>query len=284
MASAVKRESKRSTQGVVTEIPPADDGLDSVLFVDDNDNEDDEEEEFCHWEEGDDEEGECYYEDFAEDENEEEDEEEEEICPVADVPVAAKVSKRSRPKYTFKHEICVPDKDHKVGPVPKGKPWYLKKKVDPLLKRQDSHIAFNMPKQEDPEVLALRKTNKMVQKLMKYMRKSWKVRVDRKQDDRELEHRTLVSVYTKKPDDWQEQIRKREERSIETGFFSPLDVKYENLIDLELDTALLVFKNLPPDLKITVTTSNRQLLNLTLFLSPHKIPNFLFPRRPAGSE
>ena len=109
-----------------------------------------------------------------------------------------------------------------------------------------------MPKQEDPEVLALRRTNKMVQKLIKYMKKSWKVRIDRKQAERELEHRTLVSAYTKKPDDWLEKIRAREDRALETGFFSAMDIPYESLVDLEMDTPMLTFKNLPPDLKITV--------------------------------
>ncbi|ODM91123.1 hypothetical protein Ocin01_15559 [Orchesella cincta] len=159
-------------------------------------------------------------------------------------------AKKYRRHHFIKHELCIPDKDHKVRPVPKGKPSYLKKKTA-LEKRQDSSIAFVMPKLEDPEVLALRRTNKMVQKLIKYMKKSWKVRVNHKQDERELEHRTLASVYTRKPEDWMERIRAREDRAQLTGFFSPMDVPYDSLIDLELDTALLTFKNLPPDLKIT---------------------------------
>lgn len=235
--------------------PREDDGLDAILFVQTDDEGLNEEEEEDDEEEGDDEEEEvdpCLM-------GEEEDDEEEATSQVApeksmDKTVIDKSSKRYRRHQFIKHEICIPDKSRKGRPVPRGRPWYLQKKRDALEKRQDSDIVFVMPKQEDPEVIALRKTNKMVQKLIKYMKKSWKIRVDRKQEDRELEHRTLPSVYTRKPDDWVDLIRDREERSLQTGFFSPLDVPYEALIDLELDTALLTFKNLPPDLKITVIT------------------------------
>lgn len=234
-----------------TDLEALDDGVDSILFVhsdDDGENEEENDDE-NEWEEGDEEEEEdpCLL--------GEEEEEEEEAGPEKKSEASTKKTSKGFRKHQFiKHEICIPDKPFKPRPVPKGKPWYLQKKRDYLEKRQDSNIVFNMPRQEDPEVIALRKTNKMVQKLIKYMKKSWKVRVNRKQEDRELEHRTLASVYTRKPDDWLEKIRSREDRALETGFFSPLDIPYEALIDLELDTALLTFKNLPPDLKISVIT------------------------------
>ncbi|CAL8104419.1 unnamed protein product [Orchesella dallaii] len=174
------------------------------------------------------------------------------IIPLSQEPstIISYPIKKYRRHHFIKHEVCIPDKNRKPRPVPKGKPSYIKKKTA-LEKRQDSSIAFVMPKLEDPEVLALRRTNKMVQKLIKYMKKSWKVRIDRKQEERELEHRTLASVYTRKPEDWMERVKTREVRAQLTGFFSPMDVPYDDLIDLELDTALLTFKNLPPDLKIT---------------------------------
>lgn len=233
-----------------------DDGLDAILFVQTDDEGLNEEEEEDDDEEEDDEEEDidpCLME---EDEEEGEEEATGQVAPEKSVDKTTKdkSSKRYRRHHFIKHEICIPDKSRKGRSVPRGRPWYLQKKRDALEKRQDSDIVFVMPKQEDPEVIALRKTNKMVQKLIKYMKKSWKIRVDRKQEDRELEHRTLPSVYTRKPDDWIDLIRDREERSLQTGFFSPLDVPYEALIDLELDTALLTFKNLPPDLKITVIT------------------------------
>lgn len=158
--------------------------------------------------------------------------------------------------------------ERKPVKVKKVKPWYLKQKKGDMEKRQNSSIAFVMPRQEDPEAFALKKTNKVVHKLIKYMKKSWKIRMDRKQCDRELEHRTLASVYTMKPPDWMQKIKNRESRALETGFFSAMDIPYDPLIDLELDTALLTFKNLPPDLKITVKRrTSHVLLNLIYLIS-----------------
>jgi hypothetical protein len=47
-------------------------------------------------------------------------------------------------------------------------------------------------------------------------------------------------------------IDKRGETSKQRGFFCGYDANYPPIYSLELDTALLVFQNLPPDLKITV--------------------------------
>lgn len=195
------------------------------------------------------------------------------------LPVDPCIGPDHRKRHQFKkHEICIPDKARKPAPPPKVKPWYLQKKPDPLEKRQDSRIAFLMPKQQDPQVIALRKTNKMVQKLIKYMKKSWKVRINRKQAPRELEFRTLASVYTSKPEDWLDKIRQREDAALETGFFSAMDIPYEAHIDMELDTALLVFKNLPPDLKITVKLNQKSSIAIkAIFHFLTKLINFHMP-------
>jgi hypothetical protein len=109
-----------------------------------------------------------------------------------------------------------------------------------------------MPKVEDEDVVRRKQTEKMVHKLIKYMKKSWKVRVDPRQEARPLVYRTINTVSTEKPDDWKELLENRERIATRTGFFCGFDGPYVSLINLELDTPLLVFNNLPPDLKITV--------------------------------
>jgi len=109
-----------------------------------------------------------------------------------------------------------------------------------------------MPKHRDEAETRRLKTEKMVQDLIKYMKRSWKVRVDPKQEDRPLVYRTLNCVYTQKPDNWKDLVETREEIATRTGFFTGFDGPYTSLINLQLDTPMLVFENLPPDLKITV--------------------------------
>jgi hypothetical protein len=46
-----------------------------------------------------------------------------------------------------------------------------------------------MPKVREAEEISALKTHKMVHKLIKYMKKSWKVKVDPKQAERELVYR-----------------------------------------------------------------------------------------------
>jgi len=116
--------------------------------------------------------------------------------------------------------------------------------------QRNSKFIVKRPLVRSEDYVSDLKAQKRVQKLLKYMKKSWKIRVDHTQQDTEFIYRTIQFGYSRKPDNWEDLVAQREQRSIETGFFCGFDGTYEPLINLELDTAALVFKNLPPDLKI----------------------------------
>lgn len=68
--------------------------------------------------------------------------------------------------------------------APQTKPLTKKEKEE--LRKRSSKLAFSMPCVEPPEVLEALRTEKMARKLIRYMKKSWKVEVDPSQAERDL--------------------------------------------------------------------------------------------------
>ncbi len=62
------------------------------------------------------------------------------------------------------------------------------------IRHRSSKLVFTMPNVRPPEVIEALKREKWINKLIKYMKKSWRVKVDPRQPDRDLDFRYILQI------------------------------------------------------------------------------------------
>ena len=114
--------------------------------------------------------------------------------------------------------------------------------------RKVSNLVFVMPKEADPQAKVQAASENKIGKLMRYMKKYWSIHVDKKFYPVKVDFRMPDRMTHQRPENWWLIKRARQKTLDHTGFFSNVREPYHDLGPPELDTAMLVFKNMHEDL------------------------------------
>ncbi|CAG7824933.1 unnamed protein product [Allacma fusca] len=126
---------------------------------------------------------------------------------------------------------------------------YSKKKRDKMkMTKKISNLVFVMPKTDDPVAKAQAASEKKVSKLVRYMKKYWKTHVDKKYYPVKVDFRMPDRMTHQRSNNWWLLKRARQKTLDHTGFFSNVREPYHDLGPPELDSAMLIFKNMHDDL------------------------------------
>lgn len=131
------------------------------------------------------------------------------------------------------------------------------------LRKRCSNVVFAMPPAEDEEEMSISVTNRLIEKIIQYIKRRWFVRLNRKNSLLEISHRLNQRMYHARPYDSWVKRREREKVAERTGFYSSIMEHYVNLGNLQTNTATMVLTNLPPDLRIWLKKPQKsKVLNL----------------------